>query len=86
MIEDKKTYQLETILEEREKVLHELRTKEIRIKKFFSDISTPIQAPKSNSTSFMGNIDRYFAIYDGVMIGYKIFKRLKKSWRYNRKY
>lgn len=69
-------YTLEDVIEQRNKALEDVRKSGENIKRKMRLLFEP---PKANSKLelFTGNIDRIIAIYDGVMLGTKIIRKIR---------
>ena len=68
-------YTLEDVIEQRNKALEDVRKSGENIKRKMR----LVEPPKANSKLelFAGNIDRIIAIYDGVMLGAKIIRKIR---------
>ena len=69
------------LLAEKEELRLLIKQKEQDIKERATQMFTPsprVQASTSGVLRWVGSIDRIFAIYQGVSIGYKVIKQTRK--------
>lgn len=78
------TYTLSEIEIRRSQTEKALRQMELRIKEKTNRLLAP--PPAANKMQeWINNAERAYAVYDGVMTGYKLLKKLKRVFRRNRK-
>ena len=68
---------LDEIFVQKEETLQQIRGKKNDIHKLFEEMFTP---PISNNRyeTLLNNVNRFVAIYDGMMFGMKIIRRIRK--------
>ena len=81
---EQKQYDWALLNEKRSEIDAQLSALEIKIKKECSQLFTK-STPQGKSTSFLANFERIMAIYDGAMIGYKLYCRFNGLFNFFRK-
>lgn len=70
---------LNEILVQKEETLQQLRAKKNDIHNLFEDMFAP-QVSNNRYDALLNNVNRFVAIYDGVMFGMKIIRRFRKRF------
>lgn len=76
MAENKTT--LESLKQQQKILQHELIRCERRITNHWNFLFTPPQ-PNTKIEALVAHAERAYAVYDGVMLGYKLFRRLNHA-------
>ncbi len=76
---------LDAIKAEKERLRTELDNCYGRMKSHCQALYAPGPTGQSGAARWMGNIERALTIYDGVMFGMKVIRRLRKSRLFRRR-
>lgn len=75
-------YTLEDILQRKQEVLEDIRIQQQMITETTQAIFAPIfPSPKPNQTALIKKLNIGMAIFDGAMVGMKIFKCIRKFFK-----
>ena len=81
---EQEQYDLVQLYERRSKVNAQLIELEAKIRKESTQLFSK-SSPKGKPATFMTQFERALAIYDGVMIGYKLYRRFSGVLKFFRK-
>jgi len=71
---------LEEISQRKEKLLKDIRQQKEQMKATASDLFAPVK-PTSKAGAIMHSINSGMAVFDGVILGMKVIKRIRKAFR-----
>lgn len=71
---------LEDISKRKEELLKELRQQKESMKAIATDLFAPVR-PSNKVDAVMHSINSGIAIFDGVMLGMKVIKRIRKAFQ-----
>lgn len=69
-----KKYSIESLQQEKSSLKKQLKTNKVNISLHWTTLFNPPQSD-SKVQNWVNQAERVYAIYDGVMLGYKLFRR-----------
>ena len=77
---------LEELLARKNAVLADIRTQKARMNRLGKELAAPLTPAVRKGNGLLNAFDKGMAAFDGIMLGLKVMRRLKKLFRGKRRY